>query len=245
MTPCSFFTPNKYYMRHFINIVENQEKHIADDLDIIYPKVAASNSNFMKWFNGSKVVDKTGLPLLVYRGRSHRWTVMPTGAAEELKRQLEQSGSLGYFKAEMDFAERLGDVAWFTNDEGTAYGYLDGASGGDVLPAYLCLKNPLILSVEMLGEEEAERRISEVLESPISLKQQYGSPAKAMADTIVYDNSVIVQYARQNGYDGIIHDDTTINGRHTHTSYVAFYPHQIKSAQNTGEFRPSELNIHK
>lgn len=231
-------------MRKFINIIENQEKHIADDLDIIYPKEAVSNSNFMIWFNGSKVVDNTGLPLLVYRGRSHRWTVMPTGASEELKKHLKQNGMLDSYKAEVDFAERLGDVAWFTNDEGTAYGYLDGASGGDVLPAYLCLKNPLILSVELLGEEEAERRISEVLESPISLKQQYGSPAKTMADTIVYDNSVVVQYARQNGYDGLIHDDTAINGRHTHTSYVAFYPNQIKSAQNTGDFDPNSLNIH-
>lgn len=241
-------------MRQFINIVEtaidyddedDSDSHEADILPTIWPKEAVKNPAFLRWFQGSKVIDKSGLPLMVYRGRSQRWTVMPTDNAAALRANLKASGLDNGFHPEIDFAERLGDVAWFTDDEGTAYGYLDGAAGGDVLAAYLNLQNPLILSVDMLGQDEAERRLSHILETPVSLSAQYGSPAKAMADEIVYDNSIIVEWARANGHDGLIHDDTTINGRTTHTSYVVFAPHQIKAAKNTGEFNPNDYNIHR
>ena len=224
---------------------EEEPGHEADSLKEIWPKDAVQNPNFVHWFQGSKVVDEAGLPLMVHRGRSQRWTIMPTGHAAALRASLEKGGMDKSFGPEIDFAERLGDVAWFTDDESIASGYHDGAKEGDVLTAYLNLKNPLILSVEMLGEEEAERRISEILQAPQSLRPQWGTPKKAMADKIVYDNSLIVQWAKAHGHDGLIHDDTCILGRYTHTSYVAFAPEQIKSSLNTGEFSPSDLNIHR
>jgi hypothetical protein len=63
-----------------------------------------------------------------------------------------------------------------------------------------------------------------------------------MADKIVWDNSRVIDWARQNGYDGVIHDDHCLYRRSCHHSYVAFAPTQIKSFSATGAPSGNALN---
>lgn len=224
---------------------EGAEPHEADSLKKLWPKDVVNIPEFQQWFAGSKVVDERGLPILVHRGRAQRWSVMPTGHAEKLRQAFERDGLMKSFSKEMEFADRIGDVAWFTDDEFVAHGYMDGAEEGDVLEAYLCLKNPLDLRLESIGQEEAERIMTAIRGEAVSLNGEWSRPAKVLADKIVWDNSVVVAWARANGYDGLMHNDTCLYGRHVHHSYVAFRPDQIKAAANTGAFSKTDVNIHR
>jgi hypothetical protein len=204
---------------------------------------------FKRWFGQSKVVDETGLPLLVYRGERKKWIEMPTGGHERLLQDMKEAGlnpASPNYRFEVEHSERLGDVAWFTDDEGIAWGYMDGSSGGEVMMCFLSFQNPLDLRVATLGPEGAIKLLNRIVggEDEFADTNLYGSHAHQMANKIVYDNSVVIDWARHNGYDSVIHDDHCIQGKYGHVSYVAFHPYQIKSFSNRGTFKQSK-NIYE
>lgn len=207
------------------------------------PSEAMALPTFRRWFAGSKVVDTHG-PMILYHGRREKWTAMKTGAAEKFRDWLMQANMDKHHAQELAFAERLGDVMWFTDDAGIAHGYRDSDTEGDVLEAYLSIKNPLDLRISAIGVAKLEAILTVIYQTPQKIDLNYSEELGA-ARAIVYDNSIVMQWARANGHDGVIHDDTDIQGRYTHTSYVVFKPTQIKSCMNTGEFSPADLNIHR
>lgn len=83
------------------------------------------NPNFREWFNGSKVVDREGRPLVVYHGTNSEFT--------EFKDEfigIESGGYGGFF---------------FTTNESHAKLY-PPRSNTKVLAVFLSIKNPVIIS---------------------------------------------------------------------------------------------------
>lgn len=203
---------------------------------------------FKAWFGNSKVVDETGLPLLVYRGERNPWIEMPTGRYDKMIQGMKQSGmnpDSPHYKFEVEHTERLGDVAWFTDNEGVAYGYADDS--GHVMECFLSLQNPLDLRVSAIGADAALKIINQIYgsEDTFGDTNLYRNHAFQMADKVVFDNSRIIDWARRQGYDGLIHDDHCIYRKSCHHSYVAFHPQQIKSWSNRGTFRKAVANIYE
>lgn len=88
--------------------------------------------NFWDWFGDSKVVDDQGRPLVVYHGTSADFSVFETG---------KLSSTRGSDKF---------DLFYFTTSKSAASLYAENSAkrdGGDnVIPAYLKLENPLIVT---------------------------------------------------------------------------------------------------
>lgn len=76
------------------------------------------NDNFQKWFSGSKVIDKNGVPLVVYHGTGKKFSKFNLKNAPQ-------------------------PIIWFTSDKSTIEAGEAGAQGkGHVMDLYASIKNP-------------------------------------------------------------------------------------------------------
>jgi hypothetical protein len=66
------------------------------------------------------------------------------------------------FKHEVEHSARLGDCAWFTDNEDVAWGYMDDSDDGEVMMCFLSLQNPLDLRVSAIGAERALQILREI-----------------------------------------------------------------------------------
>ena len=98
---------------------------IVDGYKVIFES-ESSNDNFLKWFNGSKVVDTSGNPLIVYHGTSASPFNTFVG------------------KWNVRFEEERGTI-YFTDDKDIASGY-----GSLVYACYLKMLNPLVYDAKGL-----------------------------------------------------------------------------------------------
>lgn len=174
------------------------------------PKTLKENVNqidtpeFKRWFADSKVVDQNGAPLVVYHGTTadfHTFSV--TG-----KHDRGLWGRGFYFSALVDgpnsYALRQGD-------------------GARIIPAYVSIKNPLILKT---GKDLITRLPDGTNTRDLTGPNLDGSKIREIADAGGHDG--VIQY-RPNGLIGDI---------------VAYSPSQIKSAiGNSGAFDSNSLNI--
>ena len=97
--------------------------------------------NFWQWFDGSKVVDADGKPLVVYHGTAKDFNVFNVNA----KPVSGDVGKIGVF---------------LTNDPKYASAYAgdlkgNAKDGGSVMPVYVSLKNPKVESVDLMEDIEA------------------------------------------------------------------------------------------
>jgi hypothetical protein len=180
-----------------------------------YPlKVAAENvaaqtqmdqdqSNFQNWFGDSKVVDDVGAPLRMYHGTR---------------------GDVSAFDIQGLSGVNFGDLsegfAYFTNKPNaypdSASDYAEpGMTGGNVIPVYLALQNPLIFAAD-----------------------------GAYSAVFAFDQNVkeIRRRVAEGGHDGVIVRYT--DGSSNEVVVGATKPEQIKSAiGNNGNFDPNNPNI--
>ena len=200
---------------------------------------------FKKWFNGSKIVDASGRPLVVFHGTDKEFTVFDTKSGHDRKT-----------KQQLDFGSH------FSVDDDYSKGY---SKKGNNASYYLSIKNPLDLTdaFRWKGEPQFEELFSifktlKLKEFPdmyrgfdgekhpdiqcvcVNMHQlNIPSPAKAR-------NAVIGA-----GYDGIIYEPFQLHGigsgmrlSNHPKAFIAFYPTQIKSAiNNNGNFDPSDPDI--
>jgi len=149
---------------------------------------------FKKWFGGSKVVDKSGKPLVVFHG----------------------SPDARFMKKDATFRNtRTGETKgahWFTPSRATAKTYADDTrawdyqnSEPDIIPAYLNMDNPLIIQAYGKNWREAQARgkTSDVIEEAIekghdgviikNVKDDYNNNARTQStDTyLVFDSKQI------------------------------------------------------
>lgn len=155
------------------------------------------NAAFWKWFGDSKVVDGRGRPLVVYHG-TH--------------------SDIGEFKlnSRKNQAVLLSEGFFFSTSK-TASAYASWGEGGNVMPVYLSLQDPLIV-------DDPESGIS-----------RYAANYYDLA------GKDLQKSARSAGHDGII---VRAHRKKDRTTYVAFYPEQVKSAiGNDGSWDADDPDI--
>lgn len=197
-------------------------------------------NNFWDAFKGSKVVNEQGKPLVVYHGTSNKFNTF--------------KGKKHFFTSSKDLAEAYGS---------------EGA-----MPVYLDIKNPLVVdaygqSFDNIVNAQGFKKMQKDLtakdyqklakrhnmtvkeikeffpnegENMVNLAEAYGQKgmsADAWAD-----------YAKKNGYDGVIIKDVVDNTGWENadiraTDFIVFEPTQIKSVKNQGTFDPKNPNIYK
>ena len=161
---------------------------------------------FKTWFGDSKVVDADGKPLVVYHGTAADFDSFDNGRTGANDRGLWGRGH--YFSASVDnansYALRQGD-------------------GARVIPAFVSIKNPLILKT---GSDLVTR-----LPDGTNTRDLVG-------DNL--DGSKIKRIALDGGHDGVVQ----IRPNGLIGDLVAFHPEQIKSATgNRGTFDPNDPSI--
>lgn len=95
-------------------IINELLKLLKDDVDI-------TSNEFKSWFNGSKIVDDSGQPLIVYHGTNNKFDKF------QLDRIGSNSGNFGHF----------GQGIYFSYEYNEAKTY-----GKNIIRAYLKIKNP-------------------------------------------------------------------------------------------------------
>jgi hypothetical protein len=151
-----------------------------------------ATANFLRWFGDSKVVDEKGEPLVVYHGTDEEFY-----AFDPSKQNVRNA--------------RMGMGFYFTANKDAA-----AMSGDRVMPVYLSLQNPYVISLD--GDPK------------------FGSEGYETREKLKRDPVAATKELRAAGYDGIQDGNT----------YVAFEPTQIKSAtENNGEYSLTNADIRK
>lgn len=240
-----------------INESVESQIHTTNSLGMPIHKTVEGVHNFNKWFDGSKVKDDHGRPLVVYHGTNAH---VYSGDEEIDNFHTNPESGRG--------------AAFFTSNKSLAHEY-----GQKVYHTYLKLKNPLIIDAQgkhwsaishnspIKGEatdklnairkqrhndvESVARDMSEVFGDPYTPKEFHpmnsleGHSLKHIPglehDDIETDQ--VVKAAKKNGFDGVIFhnvkDSPTNDQGYRHDTadvYAVFHPQHIKSTDNNGQF---------
>ncbi len=169
---------------------------------------------FKRWFGKSRVVDAEGKPLVVYHGTRADIAAFDGG---RIKDRFPNSEGF-YFTSNPSHASVYADSI---NNAAEGFNPASrfakpAAEGGNVMPVYVSLQNPKILSVSEWG----------TLESAVD-----------------GDGGARVRAARAAGHDGVI-VKRRAGDEYDGDLVIAFRPEQIKSATgNSGAFDPSNPSI--
>jgi hypothetical protein len=172
--------------------------------------VRPNDPAFQKWFGQSKVVDPAGAPLRVFHGTSKD---DPFEAFRVDKRGAWFTKDPAYASEYAAQNDSMNLVPNPTREN--PWGYRPVNTASRVIPTYLSFQNPLVVPQRELHE----------------MAYKLGGENYSRGQGLLFDK------LRQQGYDGIIADDT----------FVALgEPGQIKSAiSNTGAFDPRQKNVKK
>ena len=214
---------------------------------------------FKTWFEGSKVVDDTGAPMVVYHGTNADFE------AFDIKKIGESGTAHGY-------------GFYFTNNIDVAKGYRKEGSG-KVIPVYMVIKKPLLSDAKNFSVDELQRIINEATDIEIErysdeiddykssslsnyvdthsnsreasvksvAKTVFESSEKAVdqikeLSNIFGDKVIIPQSVRKvTGYDGIYVKD--FEGKKGSDLYISWFPEQMKSVFNRGKFDPNDPRL--
>jgi hypothetical protein len=170
---------------------------------------------FKKWFGDSKVVDANGNPLIVYHGTNEDFYAFDPYAEKKTQggERLRGTNAI-FFSSSPELASAYAGVAKSTLT-GQSFAYpAESAYGGNVMPVYLSMQNPMIVDAEGQMYTKVEPLIREA--------------KKKGHDGVIFKN-----VADQPGAAGSLQVTT-------HDAYVVFKPEQIKSATgNRGTFDES------
>ena len=177
------------------------------------------NDNFLKWFDGSKVVDDKGKPLVVYHGSKNDIKIF----------DLNKIGSGG-----SDGILQSGNGIYFTNSIEQSKGY-----GTFIKSVFLSIKNPIYKN-----EAVPQKLINFCLKTypklnnldDVEFKYKIGSVHRILQflQNANRDTSKVLMSL---GYDGIV-DNGIIK------DYIVFNPNQIKSIENDGTWNKGDDNIY-
>jgi len=178
------------------------------------------SEEFSRWFDGSKVLNDSGSPLIVYHGAP--------------KFEGDQ------FRSDVEKVNRSGNVSgfYFTDNSSRANEYTNDWRNPEkvdapvVLPVYLSIKNPFIrgksIPSEKMGEEyrlELVRKnqhlsgASNWFDKQVSLMISRGDISSSALNG---DGDAMQRVYKAGGFDGVIND----------AEYIAFSPVQVKSIFN-------------
>ncbi len=170
-----------------------------------------STPAFKKWFGKSKVVNPDGSPMVVYHGTASDVT---TFGGSGIEQAMGGTSRAHFFTPNPDRADDFAAQAGDGYDEATK----SRKNGENIMPVYLALKNPLI--VTDLVEE---------------VDDMFDMIAKAQSDG--HDGVMFERTYDHSMYHSGEWDEQV-------PVYVAFKPTQIKSAiGNSGDFDPTNSDI--
>ena len=170
----------------------------------------------------------------LYHGCKKPWTSMLKAQERLLAFDQAVRGLESIAAKDREFLVRSGGAAWFTDCESVAEGYADQyekASERSILKVAFNYRRPLDLRIDenvskFTEMERIESTLSDAYKKQVEISTQYGFD-KGLAHFIVRDSSILIEYARQMGFDALIYPDTDIYGRSGHTSFVAWSPESI------------------
>lgn len=173
---------------------------------------------FEQWFGASKVVDADGSPLVVYHG---------TNTEKDFTS----------FRTDIDGI--FGPGAYFTTDAKRAAGYAEKEDDfGRIIPAYLSLRNPLVVTADY------DAGLLVDFDSPAvpMLRQIFGDKADSIIGKLIFRESGLGPRVRRR-IESLGHDGLIVQWEGS-KDYVAFDPEQIKSAiGNNGDFNVANTDI--
>lgn len=198
LTPSGADLLNHLHLRKIQDLPWLNEKIAANGVDV--------KSNFLTWFQNSKVIDKNGMPLMVYHGSDKSFDGFDAALSGKNYKTGSQKGMC--FTADPHAAEQYAlDHAGATRPQHAIPGLFigtpgDAGSGGaNIAPVYLSMQNPLIRKVR--GIDSPDQWFDR------NQKAIYAAAEKAKSDGL------------------IIHSDSHFSKR---TMYIVFDAKQIKSA---------------
>lgn len=188
----------------------------------------AKTPDFANWFANSKVADPAGNPLVMYHGTTKEISTL-------------KPSDLGVHVGTVDQAQSRIDY--------------HGEKGGNVMPLYVSIKNPLRLNDSPTWKDPAwyveksgiaDYLSKELVEEAGNLRNVYKNiiaanngkndevAQKKMMEVADKVNKKVVEELKAQGYDGIVysntHDGTSLSSRmRGDDSYIAFSPDQIRS----------------
>ena len=187
---------------------------------------------FKQFFDGSKVADPEGKPLVVYHGTAS--VVDKDGKPARFMSPAYGDGfeEFSEFLPNSHFGTAKAAQHRYSNQSPTAY-YGQHTPGLRVYPVYLSIKNPLRVSDAAASEEAS--LLGEIIRS-----QKEGKLTEIDLDTA--RNEGAYKAVEKAGYDGLVYRNLIEDPGND--SWVAFKPEQIKSATgNRGTFDPDNPNI--
>lgn len=237
---------------------EEPQIHTNNSLGMPIHRTVEGIHNFNKWFEGSKVKDEHGRPLVVYHGtNAHAYS-----PDEEIKNfhTNPESGR---------------GAAFFTSNKSLAHEY-----GEKVYHTYLKLKNPLVIDAQgkhwssishnspIKGEateqlnvaikqkhddiENIAKDMQELFGDPYTPKEFQSIKGSLEGYKLRHipglehddlETDQVVKAAKKHGFDGVVFHNvkdipTNDHGyRHdTADVYAVFHPQHIKSTDNSGQF---------
>lgn len=214
---------------------QNSRKRIRDWLDKVAPAEAAAEApagaadspEFKKWFGKSKMVDDNGAPLVFYHGTSMDFAAFDRKA--------------GRYTTHAESFNRLG--SFFSNNPEHANTYAgayegkrgEPTPGGNVLPVYLSIQNPLYL--------DSRQQLID------AWKKHAGGNESLKGG----DPEAFLAWMKSEGYDGIVMDAEDVDPgmlgpdkKDTGLYVIVPEANQIKSAVgNRGTFSKRSPNILK
>lgn len=194
-------------------------EHIADNEQTL--------QNFWSWFNGSKIVDEKGRPLVVYHGTNAKFDTF----------SIDKIG---------DYKSKVGGGFYFTNDIRNAKSY------GNVMSTYLSIKSPLNIYLGSNNISKSIRKSFYNLLKEYSWSKNGFRDYSENADDMMFLQGLYYDLdykVRNNKYlnsiikilkiDGIIHE---VNSNLK--EYIVFSPNQIKSISNNTNYSKEDNSIY-
>jgi hypothetical protein len=180
----------------------------------IHPTAEGVRS-FWRWFGESRVTDSEGRPIVLYHGTVEDFSVFDL---EETRNPAEDSG-IGFF-----FATRPKEAEFFTQEETDLLGSRSDkfSLGANVVPVFLAIRNPKIYATQA-------DMFSALNDAPYSRDGR---------------GDALYRQLTKKGFDGVVVEDSMLEGKEGGRWVIAFDPEQIKSATaNTGAFSPDDPDI--
>lgn len=172
---------------------------------------ATDTPNFKAWFGDSKVVDDTGAPMVVYHGTVAN---IPEFGGSEWA---------GWFSKSPEQAATYAET-----------GYPIGMQGPNTIPAFVSIKNPLRIDLDMNSDIDTIKPLLRELGMSDAL-YEYGRGAEVFR---VVTSEKFAAEVKRLGYDGIAVKEGGVE------TYAPASPNQIKSAiGNSGKFDPNSGSL--
>lgn len=198
------------------------------------------NPNFKRWFGDSKIVDENGNPLVVFHATYSDFTEFAKGdlgfhfgtdksARERISKRIRRSLERGYRKT----------GAFFLSIESPLYSH-DIESWDDPIDIIEQLPVALYEDGFINSADALYYKWKDLFYDNEYNDESWGMPFTVKEDIIDDIRNILYN---DYGIDGIIYQNDFEDAGSD--SYIAFFPEQIKSIFNSGEFDPNSKNFMK